>query len=156
MDKHCKYCDRPCKPRKDRPGKSFTLCDDHYAEYQRVKNRESYYRHRDARVQRARNWRQNNPEAYRASYQKYEAKPGVQERKRAYMRLYNAPYRAHVKDACETCGYSSIYDDRRDLDVHHLDGNHQNNDLSNLQTLCVPCHRGINHGGALLFKQCDW
>lgn len=27
------------------------------------------------------------------------------------------------------------------LDVDHIDGNHDNNDISNLKTLCANCHR---------------
>ena len=152
MNQHCKYCDRPRKPRHDRPGKFFTLCDVHYAEYQRQKNQESYARHRKERQQRARDWRQNNPETYKETYQRYEAKPEVRKRKKAYMRLYNSPYRAFVKDACEVCDYESRFEDYRDLDVHHRDGNHSNNDPSNLQTLCVPCHRGVEHVSIAAFS----
>lgn len=38
---------------------------------------------------------------------------------------------------CNRCGYS---EDDRMLDVHHLDNNRLNNDLSNLEVLCVWCH----------------
>lgn len=31
------------------------------------------------------------------------------------------------------------------LDVDHIDGNHSNNKLSNLQTLCANCHRLKTH-----------
>lgn len=44
--------------------------------------------------------------------------------------------RKQVKDACEVCGATG-----RRLHVHHKDGNGQNNNDSNLITLCVPCHR---------------
>jgi len=27
------------------------------------------------------------------------------------------------------------------LDVDHIDGNHKNNEINNLQTLCANCHR---------------
>jgi 5-methylcytosine-specific restriction endonuclease McrA len=42
-------------------------------------------------------------------------------------------------DRCERCGFIPLHP--RQLDVHHLDGNKANNDLSNLQTLCANCHR---------------
>ena len=31
------------------------------------------------------------------------------------------------------------------LDIDHIDGNHSNNDESNLQTLCANCHRLKTH-----------
>lgn len=59
-------------------------------------------------------------------------------------------YTQFKKSACEACGFDG--DGRRDEDgflrtkphikltVHHLDKNVRNNDPSNLQTLCRPCH----------------
>lgn len=48
-------------------------------------------------------------------------------------------YRKHVKDKCSKCGF--IPEDMCQLDVDHIDGNHKNNDITNLQTLCANCHR---------------
>lgn len=48
-------------------------------------------------------------------------------------------YRRHVGDTCEHCGLQD--EDTRLFDVHHLDGNHANNDPANLATLCPTCHR---------------
>jgi len=44
---------------------------------------------------------------------------------------------------CEMCGY-----DEFDfcIDVHHIDNNPLNNDISNLQVLCVICHRCVHKG----------
>src|SRR5262245_17081637 len=39
--------------------------------------------------------------------------------------------RKFVRKKCEACGTN------RQLHVHHCDGNRMNNDLKNLQTLCV-------------------
>lgn len=39
---------------------------------------------------------------------------------------------------CVNCGYNK---DTRMLDAHHVDGNHQNNDFSNLWSICVWCHQ---------------
>lgn len=139
MDQHCTRCEKPRKPRHDRPGKYFTLCEDHYAEYQRQKNRESYARHKESRVKRASDWRRDNPETYVATYQRYEAKPAVRKRKQAYMVTYMRPWRAFLKDACEQCGFKPK--DKRQLDVHHKDGNKTNEDPSNHETLCANCHR---------------
>lgn len=49
------------------------------------------------------------------------------------------PYRLFVSDKCVSCGFVPIHICQ--LDVDHIDGNKQNNNLSNLQTLCANCHR---------------
>jgi 5-methylcytosine-specific restriction endonuclease McrA len=49
------------------------------------------------------------------------------------------PYRKHLGDKCIKCGF--IPEHKCQLDIDHIDGNHSNNDLSNLQTLCANCHR---------------
>lgn len=43
------------------------------------------------------------------------------------------------------CTYCKIYDIRV-LAVHHIDKNHKNNNLENLQWLCHNCHYLIHHG----------
>lgn len=48
-------------------------------------------------------------------------------------------YRKYKKSYCESCGFNAIHSVQ--LDVDHIDGNHHNNELSNLQTLCANCHR---------------
>jgi 5-methylcytosine-specific restriction endonuclease McrA len=40
---------------------------------------------------------------------------------------------------CELCGFVAVHPCQ--LDVDHIDGNHKNNRMSNLQTLCSNCHR---------------
>lgn len=40
------------------------------------------------------------------------------------------------EDFCEICGAKDCR-----LEAHHIDGNHGNNDLNNLQTVCVSCHK---------------
>lgn len=52
-------------------------------------------------------------------------------------------YTLHKKDYCEQCGFKAVH--RVQLDVDHIDGNHMNNDESNLQTLCANCHRLKTH-----------
>ena len=44
---------------------------------------------------------------------------------------------------CEICGYNE-YDFC--LDIHHLDENSHNNDLSNLKVLCCMCHKKLHKG----------
>jgi len=40
----------------------------------------------------------------------------------------------HRKKFCEKCG------SKKKLQIDHIDGNRSNNDPSNLNTLCHPCH----------------
>jgi hypothetical protein len=56
-------------------------------------------------------------------------------------------YRRHVASSCSRCGF--IPEHRTQLEVHHVDLNHDNNDVSNLSTLCANCHRLIHseHNG---------
>ena len=44
---------------------------------------------------------------------------------------------------CELCGFVPVH--KSQLDVDHIDGNHQNNEQDNLQTLCANCHRLKTH-----------
>lgn len=43
------------------------------------------------------------------------------------------------KKHCEKCGFVAKH--YAQLDIDHIDGNRNNNDPSNLQTLCANCHR---------------
>ncbi|AUR99099.1 HNH nuclease [Vibrio phage 1.262.O._10N.286.51.A9] len=57
-------------------------------------------------------------------------------------KLYNMPrkyYRGFKEDKCIICGF--IPKHICQLDVDHIDGNHNNNSPENLQTLCANCHR---------------
>ena len=49
------------------------------------------------------------------------------------------PYAKYKKDYCEVCGFVAVHPAQ--LDVDHIDGEHFNNEPSNLQTLCANCHR---------------
>lgn len=51
-------------------------------------------------------------------------------------RKYNG-YRKEEK--CSNCGFVAIHSCQ--LDVDHIDEDHSNNSLDNLQTLCANCHR---------------
>lgn len=48
-------------------------------------------------------------------------------------------YRSFKKGFCEECGFVAKHPCQ--LDVDHIDGNHENNEEGNLQTLCANCHR---------------
>ena len=41
---------------------------------------------------------------------------------------------------CEKCGISQWQNESITLEVHHIDENHNNNDINNLQLLCPNCH----------------
>lgn len=50
------------------------------------------------------------------------------------------PYRFMVDcSKCSLCGF--IPEDSCQIDVDHINGNHHDNDKSNLQALCANCHR---------------
>ena len=74
---------------------------------------------------------------------KWRCKIGWKKGSEKYNRLRNKrrkkPYRKFKKDYCEKCGF--IPEHTVQLDVDHIDSNHKNNDISNLQTLCANCHR---------------
>ena len=44
------------------------------------------------------------------------------------------------EEKCERCGLSEWFNEPLSLELHHIDGNHYNNDFSNLQILCPNCH----------------
>lgn len=48
-------------------------------------------------------------------------------------------YRKYLKKSCEHCSFAPEHTSQ--LDIDHIDGNHQNNCPTNLQTLCANCHR---------------
>lgn len=51
------------------------------------------------------------------------------------------------KDECEICGVSVWQGIKLPLELHHKDGNHFNNDFSNIQILCPNCH-SIQNGNS--------
>jgi hypothetical protein len=54
----------------------------------------------------------------------------------------NSVYRKYVGPQCESCDFVPVHICQ--LDIHHIDGNHNNHAPSNLQTLCANCHRYIH------------
>ena len=51
---------------------------------------------------------------------------------------YHWRARKHRKSSCEACGSTD------QLHAHHVDGEPQNNEPSNIQTLCVYCHNFLH------------
>lgn len=62
---------------------------------------------------------------------------------------------------CEKCGITEWLGNPINLEVHHIDGNHNNNELENIQLLCPNCHcytenyRGKNNTGKLKVSEED-
>ena len=52
---------------------------------------------------------------------------------------YKNRYKRHKKSTCEECGFIPIHPCQ--LDVDHINGDHKDNRVQNLQTLCANCHR---------------
>lgn len=48
-------------------------------------------------------------------------------------------YQKYIKSSCEICGAT------KDLEVHHKDKNHSNNNPSNLMTVCSLCHQRVHN-----------
>lgn len=53
----------------------------------------------------------------------------------------NGKYTRHKKKFCERCGLNDVSIGSSILQVDHIDGNRNNNQASNLQTLCYGCHK---------------
>ena len=68
-------------------------------------------------------------------------------------RLINACLKEEV---CECCGNSKWLGEKIPLELHHIDGDNTNNELSNLKLLCPNCHaltdnyRGKNIKGRVM------
>ncbi len=71
----------------------------------------------------------------------YRCHVAYQAKDRKSRRWKQNRYTAHKKQTCERCGF--VPEHPCQLDVHHKDGDHSNNDPANLQTLCANCHRLI-------------
>lgn len=48
-------------------------------------------------------------------------------------------YQKYIKSSCEICGTT------KDLEVHHKDKNHSNNNPNNLMTVCSSCHQQVHN-----------
>lgn len=68
---------------------------------------------------------------------RYECKVCTKNRTRKW-REENT-YIRYKKNSCENCGFIPIHSCQ--LDVDHINGNHEDDAESNLRTLCANCHR---------------
>ncbi len=76
-------------------------------------------------------WYDAHPEVTRTKYEKRGHKPRVKGTQRREHRKY-------LEDKCRRCGF--VPEDNCQLTVDHIDRNHKNNEVANLQTLCACCH----------------
>ena len=67
------------------------------------------------------------------------AVPRVPRARRPRVATGKRSYRSHKQAACSRCNF--IPEDLCQLDVHHKDHNHKNNNPDNLETVCANCHR---------------
>ena len=58
--------------------------------------------------------------------------------KRAYRYRANKIIAQYFDKECMLCGC------KKNIHVHHIDGNEQNNELLNLMYLCKKCHCGVH------------
>lgn len=74
-------------------------------------------------------------------YQTEASKANARAYKREWQRehRFDNTYKSFKKGYCEECGFSPVHSCQ--LDVDHVDGNHWNDEPSNLRTLCANCHR---------------
>lgn len=59
--------------------------------------------------------------------------------RRCKERNKKVPYTKYKDTKCAYCNFIPLHECQ--LDVDHIDGNHKNNSIDNLQTLCANCHR---------------
>ena len=102
----------------------------------------------DGRIKR----RRKNPDVYREANKRYYYKnrQKILENKKKY-NAENADHR-HVREHLYRKPYLKVYLDNggemvcsvcgsvKKLHIHHIDGNHNNNEYSNLICLCDSCH----------------
>jgi len=82
--------------------------------------------------------------SYKGKYKaRYAPLCNTCERNRYGIISSNKIYRKHKLDTCFRCGFKP--ENKCQLDVDHIDKNHNNNDPDNLQTLCANCHRLKTH-----------
>ena len=64
-----------------------------------------------------------------------------------------------IKEAkCEICGLSRWLGQEIPLELHHIDGNHYNNNLDNIQIICPNCHalQPGNSGANIKGEYTNW
>lgn len=57
------------------------------------------------------------------------------------------------EEKCECCGLTEWLGNKIPLELHHINGNHNDNSFENLEILCSNCH-SIKHGYSMVKKIC--
>ena len=101
----------------------------------------------DYKGQQNKKGQHKGPNLYKdSSYYTYKGAPAIPS-----SRLREKLIKDGIKqDICEYCGNSHWLGKKLPLELHHLDGNHFNNELENLCIICPNCHAvsGLNAGAA--------
>jgi hypothetical protein len=115
---NCKHCNKEFEDSPSRVGKRIFCSQECYSDSQRI---------------------------YKTTQEKRKASKVLVNNKRGIN--WSSNNRKHVfalkPKKCEKCGYDE-YDFC--LDIHHIDMNANNNDISNLAVLCVICHKKLHKG----------
>lgn len=74
----------------------------------------------------------------------FSARPQTLKSDPSWMTAHYHARKLVPKGPCSRCGKPNA------TDVHHIDGDHRNNDLANLTRLCRSCHVSVERYGALL------
>ena len=119
--------------------------------------RENRAKYREKSTEIARLWRKRNPDKMRQYYIRRRSRMGVQdiEKKKEYMKEYGKKYRCFKNMGLTFDIYEkmtkkcSIKDCRFSLtvDLHHIDKDKNNNNVSNLIGLCPSHHQLIHRYG---------
>jgi hypothetical protein len=90
----------------------------------------------------------------RATHQKKDTNRRILEGEKVWFRQIRRYLIETRGEKCEECGWNkkNPITDTVPLDMDHVDGNHENNELTNLRLLCPNCHsltptyKGLNKG----------
>lgn len=112
-----------------------------HKEERRDYSRRHYRDNSDRYKENVRKWQQENPEKVKEYKRKWDR--DNRESRARYAQEHQFPYHgildgAGVERRCVECGAMD------DLCVHHIDGNHGNDSLDNLQWMCMSCHSRLH------------
>ena len=121
------------------------MTDEEKKQKKKEYDHERYMRKRQEVLNKCHRYHQEHLESRRAHNREYN-RNHKEERKKynhEFNQEKNAPYHkimdeAGIKRQCENCGTTES------LCTHHKDLNHNNNELSNLQWLCLSCHAKLH------------
>ena len=98
------------------------------------KQEDSVYRFTDIGVNNPNYHKSNSVENYKLNSEK--GVEGFTKRENSSLNKFNNYKLFHKKDYCEICNNKNSK-----LEIHHIDNDHGNNEITNLQTLCISCHK---------------